>query len=194
MPLDDIIQVRYSAEAGGRVTVANPDGPSETIDAKSLKDMPRLLRNSIAHFDIRPINVEGRFGGIRVWNRNKRKQITFVADLNFDAFRPLAQHILQSLQGRKELDLADPPDPLHELERQAKLSPGVKRAPRQGRREQKDAMVTDFPQGGSRRVPVLSHRNANHAPFRRGALDALSDISNMSVPPKMLTNLSGHVR
>ena len=122
-PFDDIIQVRYSAEVKGRVSLTGADGPPETIDARSLKNLPKLLRNSIAHFNIRPLDVDGRFGGIRVWNRNMRGEITFVADLNFDAFRPLARHILYSLHDREGLELVDPPDPLDELNKQGKLSP-----------------------------------------------------------------------
>jgi hypothetical protein len=46
-------------------------------------------------------------------------KINFVADLNFDAFRPLARHVLSSLRDRERTDLFDPPDPLPELARQA---------------------------------------------------------------------------
>lgn len=87
-----------------------------------MKNLPRLLRNSIAHFNIRPIDVNGRFGGIRIWNRNQKGQITFVADLDFDAFRPLAEHILHSLHDREGLELIDPPDRLDGLNKQQKLS------------------------------------------------------------------------
>jgi hypothetical protein len=50
-PIDEIIRVRYSAEPNGRVRLTADDGTSEIIDAKSVKNLPRLLRNSIAHFD-----------------------------------------------------------------------------------------------------------------------------------------------
>jgi hypothetical protein len=116
-PLDAIIKVRYSSEVHGGITLPGPDGVPETIDAGSLKDLPRLLRNSIAHFNIRPIDVDGRFGGIRIWNRNRRGQMTFVADMDFDAFRPLAYHILHCLHDREGLPLDDPPDPLEEVNR-----------------------------------------------------------------------------
>lgn len=118
-PFDDVVRIRYSA--GERTTLTGDDEPPETLDARSLKDLPRLLRNSIAHFNIRPLDIDGRFGGIRVWNRNRRGEITFVADLNFDAFRPLAHHILRCLDDREGLELNDPPDPLDELRKQRKL-------------------------------------------------------------------------
>jgi hypothetical protein len=41
------------------------------------------LRHSIAHFNIRPLDVDGRFGGIRLWNKNPRGGIDFIADLYF---------------------------------------------------------------------------------------------------------------
>lgn len=68
---------------------------------------------------MRPINVEGRFGGIRVWNTNDTGEITFVADLDFQALRPFARHMLKSLaepQPGVELELDDPPDPLELLD------------------------------------------------------------------------------
>ena len=114
-PLDAIIQVRYSSQVSGGISLTGPNGLPETIDATSLKDLPRLLRNSIAHFNIRPIDVDGRFGGIRIWNRNSKGKITFVADMDFDAFRPLAYHILHCLHDREGLPLDDPPDPLEEI-------------------------------------------------------------------------------
>jgi len=117
VPLDAIIQVRYSSQVNGGICLTDADGLPETIDATSLKDLPRLLRNSIAHFNIRPIDVHGRFGGIRIWNRNRKGDITFVADMDFDAFRPLAHHILRCLHDREGLPLDDPPDPLKEVGR-----------------------------------------------------------------------------
>jgi HEPN pEK499 p136 len=114
-PLDEIVAVRYSAHASGLLTLPGPDGTAETIDPTSLRNLPRLLRNSIAHFNIRAIDIDGRFGGIRIWNRNRRHEIDFVADLYFDSFRPLAEHILGCLHDREGLQLADPPDPLEEL-------------------------------------------------------------------------------
>jgi hypothetical protein len=38
---------------------------------------------------------------------------------NFEAFRPLARHILSSLRDREKADLLDPLGPLPELARQA---------------------------------------------------------------------------
>ena len=76
-PIDEIIRVRYSAEADGCIRLTSDDGTSETIDARSIKNLPRLLRNSIAHFNIRLLNADGRFVGIRVWNRTLKGEINF---------------------------------------------------------------------------------------------------------------------
>ena len=92
--------------------LSSGDGATETIDPRSLKNLPRLLRNSIAHFNIRPIGVDGRFGGIRIWNRNPKGQITFVADLDFDAFRPLAEHSSIACTIVKDLNSLIHPIPL----------------------------------------------------------------------------------
>ena len=62
-----------------------------------------------------PINVDGRFGGIRVWNRNNGK-INFIADLMFDEFIPFARYILSELSTNKTLELSDPIDPFEELD------------------------------------------------------------------------------
>jgi len=43
------------------------------------------LRNSVAHFKLLPLDKDGRFSGIRIWNgRDSDKQITFVADIDFE--------------------------------------------------------------------------------------------------------------
>ena len=64
----------------------------------SLSELPTLLRNSIAHFNVLPLNSDGRFAGIRVWNRDLNRKITFVADINFDEFRLLARHVLTAMR------------------------------------------------------------------------------------------------
>ncbi len=80
---DEIIQVRYSTEANGRVTLTDAEGHSEKVDARSLKELPRLLRNSIAHFNIRALDVhgDGRFSGARIWNRNRTSSPTWILTL-----------------------------------------------------------------------------------------------------------------
>ena len=85
----------HHASGGGAIEIAGAEGDLETIDPSSIKDLPRLLRNAIAHFNVRPINKDGRFGGVRVWNKNDDGEITLIADLDFDALRPLAEHILR---------------------------------------------------------------------------------------------------
>ena len=57
------------------------------------------------------IGVAEEIGGIRIWNERKKGEINFIADLDFDAFLPLATHILTQLSENKFLALDDPPDP-----------------------------------------------------------------------------------
>lgn len=119
--LDQIIDVKYIADQNGQITIAGVGGANERIDPRSIKSLPRLLRNSIAHFHILPIGVDGRFAGIRIWNARGNGAITFVADLYFDAFRPLAEHILRNLGDREGVKFSDPPDPLEQLKDEGKL-------------------------------------------------------------------------
>ncbi len=96
--LDHILKIVY------------PDNQSLTI-----KDLPSRLRHSIAHFNLRPRKKDDRFVGLRIWNRHNGK-IDFVADLDFDAFRPLAVHILKSLASDDlSFKIDDPPDPMVEV-------------------------------------------------------------------------------
>jgi hypothetical protein len=84
----------------------------------------------VAHFNILPLNKGGRFSGTRIWNRrDSDKQITFVADFNFDEMRSLARYVLGELRNaRVDLPLRDPEDPMIEVESQRKKtgSPSVK--------------------------------------------------------------------
>lgn len=121
--LEKNITIRHPKSADGVVMIAGPDGDDHAIDPKSMKELPRLLRNSIAHFNIRPIGSDdGRFTGVRIWNVNKRSEITFIADLDFDRFRPLAEHILQILINHEGLKIDDPTDPLQRLAEKEKMT------------------------------------------------------------------------
>jgi hypothetical protein len=114
--LDHVVAIKYPTGDANCVEIIGPDGARENIDPKSIRDLPRILRNSIAHFNVRPIDKNGRFGGIRVWNEDDEGRITLVADLDFDELRPLARHILTTLaQAKSDLELDDPADPLETL-------------------------------------------------------------------------------
>lgn len=117
--LASVITIRHSAGDTNAVELTAPDGTRETVDPRSIEGLPRVLRNSIAHFNVRPIDRDGRFGGVRIWNEDDADQITFVADLEFAELRPLARGILTALaEARSDLDLDDPDDPLEVLARQ----------------------------------------------------------------------------
>lgn len=111
--INDIVRVRYSLSGPGRAEFTDVTGREEMIDASSLEELPRLLRNSIAHFNILPISNGNHFDGIRVWNTNNEGVITFVADIRFSDLRPFATHVLDKLaKGDDQLTLDDPEDPL----------------------------------------------------------------------------------
>jgi HEPN pEK499 p136 len=129
--LSQIVIVRYPVNGAGPVELVGADGERECIDPKTVEGLPRLLRNSIAHFNIRPLESNGRFSGVRVWNEDDDSRITFVADVRFEHLRSLAKHILKTLaEGRRDLKLKDPPDPLETLRRQSKETIRRRRAPR----------------------------------------------------------------
>jgi hypothetical protein len=114
-----IVQLKYTDAPAGQVFLPNDKGEERAVDPNDLKNLARLLRNSIAHFNIMPINQDGRFGGIRVWNTDERGRVTMVADLMFDKLRPLAQFVLEALAQRDHNPpIQDPEDPLEIVKRQ----------------------------------------------------------------------------
>jgi len=97
-PLHRVLTVLYSRHGPDQVEMTSTEGEPVMVDHAKLSSLPRLLRNSLAHFNILPINKEGRFAGIRIWNRDLNEQITFVADVDFDEMRSLARHVLSVLR------------------------------------------------------------------------------------------------
>jgi hypothetical protein len=129
--LSRVVAIRYSAAGADRAEIIGPDGERETVDPTSIRNLPKLLRNSIAHFNIRPIEQNGSFAGIRVWNEDDSGQITLVADLDFAGLRPLARCILSALAAAKsDLRLDDPPDPLEVLAHTRASTAHTPKAPR----------------------------------------------------------------
>jgi hypothetical protein len=120
--LGRVVNIVYSIRDDARVEIAETDGEPVIVDTGRMTDLPRLLRNSIAHFNILPLNTDGRFFGIRIWNRRDLdKQITFVADIDFDEMRSLARHILGELRkARADIPLQDQEGPMLEVEFQRK--------------------------------------------------------------------------
>lgn len=120
--LGKVVNVVFSIRNDARIEIADADGGAVIIDPALMTDLPRLLRNSVAHFNILPLNKDGRFSGIRIWNRRDLdKQITFVADIDFDEMRSLARHILGELRkARADIPLQDQEDPMLEVDFQLK--------------------------------------------------------------------------
>lgn len=132
--LDQILTIQHpkSPRNGSLIELTGADGLTERVDPSSIANLPRLLRHSIAHFNVLPLERDGRFSGIRVWNVNEQDVITFVADIDFDAFRPLARRVLTELAdpSRDDLKLADPEDPLKVLRREVPKQKAKGKAPR----------------------------------------------------------------
>ncbi len=132
--LDQVLTVKHpkGIPDGKLIELTRVDGQTERVDPNSITNLPRLLRHSIAHFNVLPLERAGRFSGIRVWNVNDQDVITFVPDIDFDAFRPLAKRVLTELAdpSRDDLSLADPEDPLDVLRRETAKPKPKGKAPR----------------------------------------------------------------
>lgn len=132
--LDQVLTIQHpkGIPNGKLIELTGADGLTERVDPSSIANLPRLLRPSIAHFNVLPLERGGRFSGIRVWNVNDQDVITFVADIDFDAFRPLAKRVLTELAdpSRDDLSLVDPEDPLDVLRRETAKPKAKGKAPR----------------------------------------------------------------
>lgn len=131
--LRKIVKVKFPHAVTGQIEIVGIDGTIENIDAHSSLGLARFLRNAIAHFDMRPINKDGRFAGIEVWNKNEAGEITMIADLEFDGFRSIATHVLQALARDDywEFDFADPPNPWDQVQDHAiNLGKNTTKAPK----------------------------------------------------------------
>ncbi len=118
--LSDVMTIIYPDQNGAPIEIEDEDGLPARIDPAAIESLPRLLRNSIAHFNIRPIETDGgRFGGVRIWNTDLDGAITLVADLKFDQLRLLARFVLSAFahEGNELKDLDDPLDPLDILKK-----------------------------------------------------------------------------
>jgi hypothetical protein len=134
-PMHRVLNVVYSRHGGERIEITGSEGEAVMVDPTRLSNLPRLLRNSLAHFNILPIDKEGRFAGIRIWNRDGDEQITFVADVDFDEMRSLARHVLSVLREQQsDLNVQDPEDPMAEVEaKSGELRGHLRKVPRLNR-------------------------------------------------------------
>src|SRR5467141_2038690 len=51
-PLNRVLNIRYSLHGDKKVELTNADGEAAFVDPANLTDLPTLLRNSIAHFNV----------------------------------------------------------------------------------------------------------------------------------------------
>lgn len=66
-------------------------------DIQHLKQLVRLLRNAIAHFNIEFLAPSGRLTGVRVWNRNKRNETTWQAELSLNDLERITERFTEML-------------------------------------------------------------------------------------------------
>jgi hypothetical protein len=78
--LGDVVKIRYPhlERPEERIEVCGSDGERELINPSSIKNLPKLLRHSIAHFNVLPLNQNGRFSGVRVWNNETSSRPTAI--------------------------------------------------------------------------------------------------------------------
>jgi hypothetical protein len=133
-PLDRVLKIEYSLHGDKEIELTNADGETVLVNPAIITNLPTLLRNCVAHFNVLPIDRDGRFAGIRIWNRANGR-ITFVADIDFDELRLLARHVLNAMrEQRVDVPLEDPHNPMIEVEEQRhKPMPLERKLPRLNR-------------------------------------------------------------
>jgi hypothetical protein len=133
-PLDRVLKIKYPLHSDKEIELTDADGETVLVNPANITNLPTLLRNCVAHFNVLPIDRGGRFAGIRIWNRANGR-ITFVADIDFDELRLLARHVLHALrEQRVDVALEDPHDPMIEVEEQGhKPVPSELKVPRVNR-------------------------------------------------------------
>jgi hypothetical protein len=133
-PLRHVLKVIYSLHGDKEIEFTDGDGEAVLVNPAIITNLPTLLRNCVAHFNVLPIDRGGRFAGIRIWNRANGR-ITFVADIDFDELRLLARHVLNAVRERRvDVPLEDPHDPMIEVEEQRrKPMPAERKLPRPNR-------------------------------------------------------------
>jgi hypothetical protein len=57
--LSNVITIEYPKVNGTKIEIVGASGERHRIDPTSIEDLPRLLRNSIAHFNVR--SIDGAF-------------------------------------------------------------------------------------------------------------------------------------
>lgn len=105
-PLDEIVQVLRREPARAGVDLKLPE---------TLRDVPRFLRNAVAHLNVKPESSDGvLLTHLLVWNTqpNWPYRTTFVARLDIAKLRGLAEHILQHLSESGTADKYSGIDPI----------------------------------------------------------------------------------
>ncbi len=107
-------------------TLRGPASGEEDNPPSSMVELPRYLRHAIAHFNIRPESQdEQNITHLLIWNRLPKHRgenggkITFVARINIDELRCLANYVLKQLAGAGTMaDRYEGTDPISEFDEQ----------------------------------------------------------------------------
>lgn len=101
-----VLRTNRTTEAGGD---ADP-----TSLPSSIGEIPRFLRNAVAHMNVRPESADGStLTHLLVWNTsNRSKRTTFVARVHVARLRGLALHVLERLASSAIGDRYDGIDPI----------------------------------------------------------------------------------
>ena len=107
----------YEVELKEVMTIIGHDKLADKgfIEPKAVSDLPELLRHSVSHFNIRLISKnEKDLTHLLVWNVNPRKKnlVTFVAEIDIEKLRHLAEHVLRRLSQREYAYKYDNYDPV----------------------------------------------------------------------------------
>jgi hypothetical protein len=110
-PLEKIVKVI-------RVVPPKIEATGDEILPKSVGEIPRFLRNAVAHMNIRPQSADGQsLTHLLVWNTHPRsKKTTFVASIHVARLRSLALHILERLSKSQLGDKYEGVDPIAQFD------------------------------------------------------------------------------
>ena len=68
-------------------------------EARNLQDLVRLLRNAIAHFNIKfAADSPSKITGVIIWNNNREGRKTWEAELSLEDLRQITQNFIDLLQ------------------------------------------------------------------------------------------------
>jgi hypothetical protein len=102
------------------VEILRQESKSPDAIPTSLDKVPAFIRNSIAHLNIKPESQDGQqLTHLLVWNNisgDPKSRTTFVARINIEKLRVLAEYILEQLCSNNRSDKYNGIDPLRKFD------------------------------------------------------------------------------